>query len=348
MQRLHYARAGGQAVPIQGVENEVLGDWHKLLHFSVVFVSVPWSLVRRCGLNCLLFSRFYCLKQFCSWFPAQISCVLWVSVWVGLRDVAGWKGIVIGHRGGGMGHLRGMGGSPAWHLQVAPPAERGKLLGRTLRPTHPRHHLAYRTETANVGSHMWGIWVLTAPTYWTAPVAPEQVLMERQAVVALWKEIPSQGFLPGFACCHLCVWPSVFACCGWPQQQVRNRELYSCPARGSSLSPGNGVCLTLLLPQLSTREWSAWNGLISVALLRTGWMDSDSSSVKKLKNSQPWHGENGQSQVFLWQWEWWQEHEPWKLKAFSKTREILFTKRRGLTGMMGSEVEILEVISFWG
>lgn len=38
----------------------------------------------------------------------------------------------------------------------------------------------------------------------------------------------------------------------------------------------------------------------------------------------------------------------WKPKAFSDTREILFTKRKGLTGMMGSEVEILEAICFWG
>ncbi|XP_009881144.1 PREDICTED: ras-like protein family member 11A [Charadrius vociferus] len=37
----------------------------------------------------------------------------------------------------------------------------------------------------------------------------------------------------------------------------------------------------------------------------------------------------------------------WKPKAFSDTREILFTKRKGLTGMMGSEVEILEAIRFF-
>lgn len=37
-----------------------------------------------------------------------------------------------------------------------------------------------------------------------------------------------------------------------------------------------------------------------------------------------------------------------KPKAFSDTREVLFTERKGLTGMMGSEVEIVEAISFLG
>jgi len=36
----------------------------------------------------------------------------------------------------------------------------------------------------------------------------------------------------------------------------------------------------------------------------------------------------------------------WEPKAFSDTREILFTTRKGLPGMMGSEVEILEAIWF--
>lgn len=64
------------------------------------------------------------------------------------------------------------------------------------------------------------------------------------------------------------------------------------------------------------------------------------------KNSRCWHCVQGQRQVMVTTGADDNSMNLWKPKAFSDTREILFTKRKGLTGMMGSKAEILEAIGF--